>query len=87
MDLQLKEQIKKVMVDYLTTKGFPNISDDQIFMELKPMWLKLEESGLLQPGMNFQAFLQIAQVKRQEAQMSNMFGGHFEDILKNFMGR
>ena len=51
-----KEKIKKSMVDHLTSIGYPNIPDELIMRELKPMWLKLEEAGLILPGMTFQHF-------------------------------
>lgn len=56
----LKQNIKKVMVDHLTSIGYPTISNEQIMRELKPMWIKIEEAGLIVPGMNFQGFAEIA---------------------------
>ncbi len=53
----IKEQIKKVMIDHLKeTIHYPKCNDEQILQELKPMWVKLEEAGLIQPGMNFNEF-------------------------------
>ena len=52
-----KEKIKKVMTDHLTqTCGWPECSPEQVMAELKPMWVKIEEAGLVLPGMNFQHF-------------------------------
>lgn len=57
---ELKEAIKKIMLDHLTPLGYPNTPLELILSELKPMWIKLEESNLLQPGMNFNDFSQQA---------------------------
>lgn len=69
---ELKTKIKTVIVDHLTTLGYPNIPLEQIMQELKPMYRKLEEAGLIQSGMSFAAFVQHAnhaftfeQLKRQ----------------------
>jgi hypothetical protein len=57
----LKEKIKKVMLEHLKSKGYPNMTPEQIMRELKPMWVKLEELNLIQPGWNFTQFCMIAQ--------------------------
>lgn len=85
MENSVKEEIRKVVLQHLESKG-SNLTYDQILGELKAIWIKLEDAGLVQPGMSFQTFCQIAQVKKQEAQMQDMLGGSFESILRNFMG-
>lgn len=57
----LKEKIKKVMLEHLKSKGYPNMTPEQIMRELKPMWVKLEELNLIQSGWNFTQFCMIAQ--------------------------
>ena len=69
----LKGKIQKVMVDHLTTLGYPDITREQILAELKPMWIKLEEAGLIQPGMSFVAYADAAQVHCMMADMSDVF--------------
>jgi hypothetical protein len=51
-----KEKVKKIMVDHLTSLGYPDLTNDQIMGQLKAMWVKIEEAGLVTDGMNFQAF-------------------------------
>lgn len=46
------------MVEHLREAiGYPDCDGSLIMRELKPMWVKLEESGLLLDGMNFRVFL------------------------------
>lgn len=56
----LQKKLKNAMLEHLKTKGYPNMTLDQIMNELKPMWIKLEESGLLPYGVNFNNFVQSA---------------------------
>ena len=69
---ELKEQIKKVMLEHLETKGYPNMEDMEIMRELKPMWIKIEEAGLVQPGMGFEAFRDQATHQFILSEMRNM---------------
>jgi hypothetical protein len=71
---ELKSKIKKVMVDHLTTLGYPDMTPKEILDELKPMWIKLEEAGLIMPGMNFMAFHAQALEKAMLADINSMFG-------------
>jgi hypothetical protein len=57
------ENIKQVMTKHLREKGYPNMSNIQILGELRPMWIKLEEAGLIQPGMTFAAFKDHAEAQ------------------------
>ncbi len=56
----LKNNIRKVMITHLTSIGYPNITNERVMKELKPMWLKIEEAGLVVKGMNFQNFVEVA---------------------------
>lgn len=58
---ELKTKIKEVMVKHLKSKGYPNMTPEQIMQELKPMWIAIEEAGLIRQGMSFQAFVMEAQ--------------------------
>lgn len=69
-----KEKIKKVMFDHLTMLGYPNLTDDQIMSELKNMYVKIEEAGLVLSGMNFTTFQQIANNMYLVNQVKNMMG-------------
>lgn len=80
----LKEQIRKIIVDHLTTKGYPNLTEQQIMAELKPMWIKLEEAKLLQPGWTFPQFVKIA----NEQMIYNATKTSMEaELLKHFSRR
>jgi hypothetical protein len=70
----LKQNIKKVMVDHLITIGYPKITNEQILRELKPMWIKIEEAGLVVPGMNFQNFAAIANHHFMIAEINDIMG-------------
>ncbi len=69
-----KEKVKQVMVAHLTIIGFPKITNEQIMSELKNMWVKIEEAGLIVPGMSFAAFNQIANDQYMIAQINEMMG-------------
>jgi len=71
---ELTAKIKKVMVDHLTTVGYPDITNEQIISQLKPMWIKLEESGLPLTGMNFNGFVNIAQAMFMIAEINEQMG-------------
>jgi hypothetical protein len=65
-----KLAVKKVMTDHLKEKGWPNLTDQQVLLELMPMWRKLEQAKLILPGMTFKKFCETAERKALEA----MFG-------------
>ena len=70
-----KVKVKKVMVDYLTaTLNYPQCTNEQIMQQLKPMWVKLEEAGLVIEGMKFQAFVEHAQREFLMAQVKDIMG-------------
>lgn len=49
------------MMDHLKSKGYPDMSAEAIMAELKPMWIKLEDAGLIQFGWRYRDFVEIAQ--------------------------
>lgn len=67
-------KVKKVMIDYLTTLGYPAIPNERIMSELKNMWLKIEEAGLIVEDMNFQAFCAYANNAFMTAQVNEIIG-------------
>jgi hypothetical protein len=70
-----KEKVKKVMVDHLTELGYPDkMTNEQIMGELKPMWIKLEEAGLVIGDMNFQAYCHIANGQYTFQQIKEVMG-------------
>lgn len=70
----LKEQIKKVMRDHIVATYGENFTPEQVMNELKNMWIKLEEAKLIQPGMSFQAFAEIAHAQYTFNQLRGMMG-------------
>lgn len=67
-----KEKCKKVMLAHLTDLGYPNMECDDIMKELKDMWVKLEEAGLILEGMKFEAFAEHANHARTFSMMRDM---------------
>lgn len=72
--LDLKEKIKKVMLDHLTGLGYPDIPNERIMTELKAMWIKIEEAGLIKEDMNYMAFVQHAQDQFLIAEVKETMG-------------
>jgi hypothetical protein len=73
--VELKEKIKNVMLDHLTPLGYPDsMSYEQIMQELKPMWLKIEEAGLITGDMNFHAFVDQAHGAYNIAKIREIMG-------------
>ena len=84
MTAKNKEEIRQSMLEHLKTKGYPDMSGDQIAQELPAMWQKLSREGLLvepiKEGMTYQHFVNIAlQVKHQFETM--------EEVAKFFRNR
>lgn len=79
-----KARIKKSMMDHLKSKGYPNLTSAQILAELKPMWDKLGQEGLLQPGWNYGSFVQIAHA---QAHYQNLREAMEEELLRHFAKR
>lgn len=83
MTPELKEKIKKSMLDHLTSKGYPDISNAQIINELPELWKKLAADGLLEEplkqGLTYQHFVNIALQKRQECEIMEEVARHFRN--------
>jgi hypothetical protein len=69
-----KSKIKKVMIDHLTSLGYPDMTTQEIMAQLKPMWIKLEEANLVIPGMTLQGFAEHATNEAMKADLMNLFG-------------
>lgn len=69
-----KEKVRKVMMDHLTTLGWPKLTDEQVMSQLKPMWLKIEEANLVTGDMNWMAFQAIANNAYMLAQVQDIMG-------------
>jgi hypothetical protein len=61
---KLKEEIRQSMLEHLKTKGYPDMSSDQIMGEITSLWQKLSTEGLLvepiKQGFTYQHFVNIA---------------------------
>lgn len=75
---KLKAEIEKELRAYLQENnvkiGSPN---KQILQHLKPMWICLEQKGLIKKGMSFSVFSQIAIAKYREAELFDRIQNHF----------
>jgi hypothetical protein len=69
-----KEKCQKVMMYHLAELGYPNMTRQQIVNELKDMWRKLEEAGLIVDGMNYQEYLQQADYALTKAEFDDITG-------------
>lgn len=69
-----KEAIKKAMLDHLTTVGWPNVPNETVLRELKNMWIKIEEAGLILPGMTFEAFCSHANDQFLLSEINDIIG-------------
>lgn len=72
--LQHKEKVKKLMVDHLTSVGWIAGKNDLVMRELKNMWIKIEDAGLILPGMNFQGFATKAQEQFMLSEVNRILG-------------
>lgn len=64
-----KAKIRKVMIDHLKSKGYPNMTSKEILAELKPMWVKLGNLGLLHKGWRYDEFVEIAHAEEHLANL------------------
>lgn len=71
---ELKSKIKQVMLDHLTPLGYPHMSTEEILKELKPMYIKLEESGLTVPGMSYAEYVRHAEEQKLFADLGGGLG-------------
>lgn len=67
-----KEKCKKVMIHHLTELGYPNLSNQEIANEFKDMWRKLEEAGLILPGMSYEQYLDHANYEFVKAEFTDI---------------
>lgn len=54
---EYKEKCRAVLIEYLTSKGWPKLNREQIRGELPNMYRKLEENNLIMFGLNYQNFI------------------------------
>ena len=70
MTAKNKEEIRQSMLEHLKTKGYPNMTRDQIVGEIQALWQKLAGEGLLvepiKEGLTYQHFVNIALQKKHE---------------------
>ena len=71
------------MHDHLVSKGYPDMTNDQILAELPVMWTKLGNEGLLvepiKQGMTYQHFVNIAIHKRNQVEVMEEVARHFRN--------
>lgn len=87
MKPEIKQKIKKSMMDHLKSVGYPDISSDKIINELPNLWNKLTKENLVQEftkdGFTYKVFVKAAltqkekwdQINRMKAMFSNF---HFK---------
>ena len=73
MESELRAKIHASMKEHLESKGWPDISDDEIAQELPELWAKLGSEGLLDSflkrGFKFEHFVYIALQKKKEIEI------------------
>lgn len=79
-----KAKIRKVMIDHLKSKGYPNMTSKDILEELKPMWNKLGSLGLLHQNWTYGQFVEIAHA---EEHYSNLREALKEELMNHFAKR
>ena len=71
MDAELKTKIKTSIMEHLTLRGYPNITNDHIIQLLPELWTKLCNEKLmeepLKTGFTYQQFCYIALQKKHQA--------------------
>ncbi len=91
MDQDLKDKIHDSMGEHLTSKGWPDMTDDQIVQELPALWSKFSEEGhldtLIKRGFTYEMFVKIAlheKGKCEPIDIVRSMGDHdLADILEN----
>lgn len=78
--LQIK--ILHVMLNHLKTKGYPNLTDQQILDELKPMWDKLGQARLLQAHWKYEDYVKLAHMSKLRADLKEEFLKHLGQKTK-----
>jgi len=76
---ELKGRCREVIETHLKSKGYPNMSRRAILNELKPMWIKMEQLGLMEyikaEGWTYQMYCDVAIKKAQEAAIFDHLSG------------
>lgn len=76
---ELRTRCREVIETHLKSKGFPNLTRRQILNELKPMWIKMEQLGLMEhikaQGWTYQMYCDVAVKKAQEAAIFDHLNG------------
>lgn len=72
--IKYKEDVSKALKEHLTTKEWPNMHPQLVLNELVNMWRVLDEKGLIQHGMTYQRFSQIAHSEFVNFQLRQHFG-------------
>lgn len=80
-DQDKKAQIRQVMIAHLKSKGYPNMTSKEILAELKPMWVKLGNLGLLHAGWTYEQFVEIAHA---EEHFANLKMALKEELMNHF---
>lgn len=74
---ELKIHCRAVMMTHLESVGYPDMSRRQILNELKAMWRKFEDEGLMDSiksmGCTFQQFNDLAERIAQETAIMEKF--------------
>jgi hypothetical protein len=68
-----KAGIRKVILDHLKSKGYPNMTRPEIVCELPEMWEKLDAAGLILSGWYYADFEALVLNKCLQAQMAELF--------------
>jgi hypothetical protein len=68
-----KEQTKKVIIDYLTKLGYPNILPQLVFNHLPAIWTELKKANLIPDGMIFEDLQNICASEYNNAIMEHEF--------------
>ncbi len=76
-----KEKIRQMMMTHLREKGYPNLTSKQILAELKPMWVKLGEAGLLQKSWKYTDFVGEAEAAEH---LINLKAAMQEELMQHF---
>lgn len=80
---ELKHKCKKIVIDYLKTKGWPDkLNNEQIFKELPNLWKEFEKDNTVMDelkslGGSYNKFVQVAAIKKQEQDIMDQLGEFF----------
>jgi hypothetical protein len=73
LQMDNKAKIRKIMIDHMTGLGWPKTSRQLVVHELKAMWAKLEDAGLIESGWTFKGFQEVANQAFCEAELIDYF--------------